>query len=177
MSSTDAVQAQEYWKRRFQVTEEVTYPIPPDRPDLPYRHLLCFYTTSSILSVDRTPYKLYKDGTSRIFHVQGPALESGSTSTPGKVIAMVYLDPQWLSQQLDNLEFIVVGRTMVKFDKRFEQVAPWLIEPWPLGQDGPYLMLVERRDGLAYRVQMAPDPLPIEVWNGLELEWKYIVMG
>jgi hypothetical protein len=178
--SSDAMEAEEYWKMRLRITEvKPTYPSPA-KLQLRYQHVLCFYTTSAKLSVEREPYTAAAHGTSRCFRAGSPDPGKFSLVGPsryGRLITMLFLDAEWRAKQPDDLEFIAIARTTFGFKLQFETTAPMLKEFWPPGQAGLYIMLVERRDGSVFRVQMPPDPVPLEVWASLALEWKYIVMG
>jgi len=176
----DAMEAEEYWKASLRVVEQKPTHPSPTIMQLPCQHLLCFYTTSAMLSVDRVPFTAAAHGTSRCFKVRAPDPGTFSLVGPSKsrrLVTMLFIDAEWRAQQPDELEFIVIARNTFGFKLQFERTAPMLKEFWPPGQAGLYVMLVERKDGLVFRVQMAPDPVPIEIWNSLKLEWKYIVMG
>ncbi|KAH8687162.1 heterokaryon incompatibility protein-domain-containing protein [Tricladium varicosporioides] len=117
--------------------------------------LLCFYTTSTTLNVDRHKLPPEKRGRNRFYRF---------VDSRQRTVAMLFLDSKWLSTQPDMFEFVVVARL-------------WSNERWPEDDDGLYIMLIEWKDGIAYRVQLAVDPVPISQWARLDLKWKYIAMG
>ena len=110
--------------------------------------LLRFYTWAVRIPVGRNPIR--KSANADFLWV-------------GRLGTAVWLDPAWRAQQPEDLDFLALAHVQ---------------EPTERSVLHYFLMLVEYKDDVAYRVQMAEEP-----GNGEELfekfkpEWKLITMG
>ena len=115
---------------------------------------LYFWTSSAHLTVDREGVEgESRHGTDRL-HVR---------SVKGDPVGVIYLNKIWRQVQPDKLEFIVI----CSYGLRDRQ-------GW---NSGLMLLLIERQDWLAFRVQTINTPIAQDVWAAERPEWKFFVLG
>ncbi|PQE05837.1 Heterokaryon incompatibility protein [Rutstroemia sp. NJR-2017a BVV2] len=126
-------------------------------------HLLRFWTSTASLLVDRS-------GTQERRHdVDEPdpaILESEEMLIKEPIqntaVGTISLSRSWRATRADKLDFIVVARAC-KNDTGESH--------------GLYVMLIEWVGDVAYRVQMAKDPVKEDVWVSLRTQWKLISLA
>jgi hypothetical protein len=118
---------------------------------IPKHHLLFFWTTEALLTVDRNgrefTYRQLKDPSLQnyTFVIRNPYT--------GDQIEEITLHNEWRSQQPDKLSFIAVAKAC---QRNWEHQNPDL---------GWYVMLVEWVDGIAHRIQTLPRPITNKTWD------------
>jgi hypothetical protein len=115
---------------------------------------LYFWTSSAHLIVDREGVEgESRYGTDRL-HVR---------SARGDSVGIIYLNEIWRQAQPDKLEFIVICSCDLR-DRRS-------------GNSDLMLLLIERQDWVAFRVQRIDTPIAQDVWAAERPEWKFFVLG
>jgi len=133
--------------------DEVTLRHIPTIPSsIPKSHLLFFWTTESLLTVDQHGreycYRQINDPNLQnfTFNVRNPYT--------GDQVGEITLHERWRSQQPDRLPFIAVAKACDRLlDSRQNPDTGW------------FIMLVEWIDGIAHRVQMLEMPIENEIWD------------
>ena len=127
-------------------------------PRSKFTHILYFWTSSAFLTVDRKgPVNEERFGND-LLDIRGLENES---------LSRICLYTAWRRPRPDHLEFIVVSRDISKRNPEF----------CPEWKSGLNLMLVEWVDKIAYRVQIAINPVAEEQWVKLDPVWKPIMLG
>jgi hypothetical protein len=109
---------------------------------------LYFWTSSARLIVDREGVEgEHRHGSDRL-HVR---------SVEGDPVGIIYLNKIWRQAQPDKLEFIVICSCGLN--------------------SGLTLLLIERQDRVAFRVQRIDTPIAQDVWAAERPEWKFFVLG
>lgn len=88
------------------------------------------------------------------------AIRNPYTNIP---VSQVNLSLKWRACQPDNLDFIVLSRCL----KHAHQ--PDI--------HGLFVMMIEWKHDIAYRVQMLEQPIREDTWIQLKPEWKLINLG
>lgn len=115
---------------------------------------LYFWTSSAHLIVDREgPAGENRHGNDRL-HVR---------SVEGDPVGLIYLNKIWRQTQPDKLEFIVICSYGSR-DRR----------GW---NSGLMLILIERQDRVAFRIQRIIEPIAQDVWAAARPEWNFFVLG
>ena len=156
-------------------TIAVTGPLPTGSTFPPISHILQFWTESAFLrvgradSVDKRTYKnpvrIQQDDNQRNIYADIHGLKE-------KVIGHIRLHRDWRPSRSDKLEFIIISR----FHPYSVYVRPGE-EPSFDSPDGFYLLLIERIQGIAYRVQAPFRPIAKADWMALKREWKLITLA
>ena len=115
---------------------------------------LYFWTSSVHLIVDREGVEgEHRHGSDRL-HFR---------SSNGDPVTIIYLNKVWRQARTDKLEFIVICSYDCKDTRNWNS--------------GLMLLLVERRDQVAFRVQRIDNPVPEDAWAAGRPEWKFFVLG
>lgn len=153
--------------------------------------LLDFETTSATLRISRgyvknsqpiagsevtwKPYTVELEAQMSAKHMS-PFQKEKFAEKPAEHLA-VHLDPAWRATQPDMLEFILIEMFCHIVDSYRDDNA-WSELLYGKGFDGhhTYLMLIERRSEIAYRVAVC-GPIPAKNWWQLSREKKLILLG
>ncbi|OCL05399.1 HET-domain-containing protein [Glonium stellatum] len=128
-------------------------------------HIIQFWTSSACLPVDRTgPQVGVFKGDTVTDPSQNNELMAVRHPITNSSIGAINLHREWRAKQAENLEFIVLARCC-KHRSR------------PDYMQGLYVMLIDRIDGVAYRVQITQYPIREDAWISVNPEWKLISLA
>jgi hypothetical protein len=149
---TESLNVRGVWKPTGSPTEpHVSAELLDSRNFLSY---LYFWTSSAHLIVDREGVKGESRHGTDYLHVR---------SVEGDPVGVICLNKIWRQVQPDKLEFIVI----CSYDSRDR----------PSWNSGLMLLLIERQDWVAFRVQRIDTPIAQDVWAAERPEWKFFVLG
>ncbi|PMD13651.1 HET-domain-containing protein [Hyaloscypha hepaticicola] len=126
-------------------------------------HILQVWTSTVRLPVDRSGSQYKINDKALPDPEQGNevmAVRNPHTNIP---IGQVNLSLKWRACQPDNLDFIVLSRCLKDTSLPHKH--------------GLFVMMIEWKHGIAYRVQMLEQPIWEEIWIQLKPEWKLISLG
>lgn len=137
--------------------------IPKIPKDIPDSHLVFFWTTESLLTVDRNGCEYsYRQ-------INDPSLQNSTFTVrnpfTGDEIGEVTLHRDWRSRQPDRLSFIALLKVR---DKNPEREHP---------ENGWFVMLVEWIDGIAHRVQTLKTPIEGDIWEKTRPERRLVSLA
>ena len=163
---------------QFSILGDLTYTAPsvqesaiaghliPHTTDSPVSHVLCFWTSTAILTVSRSESTEKRRDVAPIYADSGKAQNNILVSIYNKAskeIGPISLDRDWRSAKPDILEFIVIARYCpFSTDRVF---------------NGYYVLLIEWIGEVAYRVQAPINSIVKEDWLAAEPQWKLITLA
>lgn len=132
-------------------------------------HLLQFWTSSALLTVDRT-----ESGSKRTYNISWYTWMDEKQNNilldirgkDDRVMGQISLNRDWRPLKPDSLEFIVISR-----------FVPYAYDNQHNGSEGFHVLLIEWIGEVAYRVQAPLKSIAKGDWKATESQWKLVTLG